>query len=293
MKKVKKEHFKVHLDKFFSIKTLIISILIVLVVISVVMGRALYKKAKGASKEDKGIRNSYKAYIAVGKPLVEINYFEICKKAGIKDEYECEDPIVTKYELLNDDAKTVYKKTNLLENGKELISVIYYVSRKAADNGLTFTDVNIYSNWKNLNTYISGFNNTDNTWKYNINLIDNDKIAEVKENLISASTTYKVTFDTGVGTNIEEQEVNSGAVATRPVNPYKAGYTFTGWTLDGAPFDFKTPITKDITLKATYTLNRKTYNSQANNAVANNAAQNTPAPQTPVQRAPEQTGTVQ
>ena len=38
--------------------------------------------------------------------------------------------------------------------------------------------------------------------------------------------------------------------ASQPKNPTKSGYKFVEWQLDGSKYDFKTKVTKDITLKA-------------------------------------------
>ena len=62
--------------------------------------------------------------------------------------------------------------------------------------------------------------------------------------------THTVTFDTGEGTGIDPQTVNHGEQAIDPGTPVRDGYTFTGWTLDGEPYDFATPVTGDITLVA-------------------------------------------
>jgi len=83
--------------------------------------------------------------------------------------------------------------------------------------------------------------------------------------------TYTVTFDSNGGTAVATQSgIAKDGLATKPANPSKttgstpttAGFwklasgtiTFTGWYEDGSdePFDFDTPITKNITLKARY-----------------------------------------
>ncbi len=68
-------------------------------------------------------------------------------------------------------------------------------------------------------------------------------------------TTYTVSFDTlGFGT-IPAQTVIDGATATKPADPVRTGWTFSGWTLNGASYNFSTPVTGSITLVATYTEN--------------------------------------
>ena len=64
---------------------------------------------------------------------------------------------------------------------------------------------------------------------------------------------YTVTFDSNGGSSVADAEVDSGEQVTRPANPTKADYTFTGWYSDAAlttPYDFTTPVTADITIHA-------------------------------------------
>ena len=63
-------------------------------------------------------------------------------------------------------------------------------------------------------------------------------------------TTFTVTFDTDGGSNVNAIDVLEGEKIKAPTNPTKEGYKFAEWQLDGKTFDFNTPITKNITLKA-------------------------------------------
>jgi hypothetical protein len=58
----------------------------------------------------------------------------------------------------------------------------------------------------------------------------------------------KVNFECLTSCNIEDQNVESGELATKPTDPIKEGYAFKGWYQNDEPFDFKTIINKDITL---------------------------------------------
>jgi len=68
-------------------------------------------------------------------------------------------------------------------------------------------------------------------------------------------TTYTVTFDADNGTPNTTQTVTAGGKATQPTAPTKSGYTFAHWNniADNAQWDFNTPITANITLKAQWT----------------------------------------
>lgn len=64
---------------------------------------------------------------------------------------------------------------------------------------------------------------------------------------------YKVEFISNGGSNVPTQFVNEGELATKPTDPTKDGYIFDGWFIDSGltqPYDFNTPVTKDIELFA-------------------------------------------
>jgi uncharacterized repeat protein (TIGR02543 family) len=64
---------------------------------------------------------------------------------------------------------------------------------------------------------------------------------------------YTVTFDTDGGSEISSKEVSEGEKVAKPSNPTKAGYVFKEWQLDGKTYNFNSPVTKNITLKAVWT----------------------------------------
>ena len=61
---------------------------------------------------------------------------------------------------------------------------------------------------------------------------------------------YTVKFDSNKGSSVSSQRVIEEQTATTPKTPTKSGYKFVEWQLDGKKYDFKTKVTKDITLKA-------------------------------------------
>lgn len=69
----------------------------------------------------------------------------------------------------------------------------------------------------------------------------------------NAQEYYTVTFDTdGATKSVTTQVVKSGSTAIEPKDPVKEDTIFKEWTLDGKRYNFYTPVTKDITLKAVY-----------------------------------------
>ena len=63
---------------------------------------------------------------------------------------------------------------------------------------------------------------------------------------------YTVTFDTDGGSAVDPQTVTEGSKASKPADPTRSGYTFKGWTLGGAAYDFTDAVTGDIKLKAVW-----------------------------------------
>lgn len=81
-------------------------------------------------------------------------------------------------------------------------------------------------------------------------LASDDGTLTVEYVFVPETVTHTVTFDTGDGTPVDPQTVNHGEQAIDPGTPTRDGYAFTGWLLDGEPYDFATPVTGDVTLVA-------------------------------------------
>ncbi len=61
-------------------------------------------------------------------------------------------------------------------------------------------------------------------------------------------------FDPVDGSKPTQSTVQTGTLTTPPQhNPAREGFLFDGWTYNGQPFDFQTPILQDTTLKAKWT----------------------------------------
>ena len=80
----------------------------------------------------------------------------------------------------------------------------------------------------------------------------------VKSNLTlhakwEAKATYTVTFNANGGTAVKAQSVSSGAKASKPANPTKAGHVFKGWYSDKSltkAYDFNSAVKSNLTLYA-------------------------------------------
>ena len=99
--------------------------------------------------------------------------------------------------------------------------------------------------------------------------VDKDVVLYAK---YDTSKEFTVTFDTAGGSEIEPVKVKENKTVKQPTAPTKAGLIFNEWTLNGEVFDFNTPITSDITLKATWRENDNTvmvrFDSAGGSAVA-------------------------
>ena len=68
--------------------------------------------------------------------------------------------------------------------------------------------------------------------------------------LVSDPRFYTVTFQSNGGSEVESQQVEEDRSANEPPVPIREGYRFTGWYLNGEPYNFYHPVTGDITLEA-------------------------------------------
>ena len=81
--------------------------------------------------------------------------------------------------------------------------------------------------------------------------------------------TYTVTFNPDNSTAETTATVNYNTKVSRPTNPVREGYTFQGWFINNTEYDFETPVTTNITLKAVWTIKTYTitFNCQDGSAV--------------------------
>ena len=63
---------------------------------------------------------------------------------------------------------------------------------------------------------------------------------------------FTVTFDSDGGEEVVSQTVVEGGVVVKPADPYKEGSFFAEWQFNGVKYDFATPVTANLTLKAVW-----------------------------------------
>jgi len=105
-------------------------------------------------------------------------------------------------------------------------------------------------------TFIGWYNEPDfsTAWDFPNNTVTGNITLYAKWVL----TTYTVTFSSNGGSTVQSQTVNPGSTITRPENPTRDGYNFSGWytTASGTSlFDINWPITENRIVYAKWTCN--------------------------------------
>ncbi len=109
------------------------------------------------------------------------------------------------------------------------------------------------------------YENANNSGKYYIGT------KESGANNLLLSSVYKVSFDTDGGSAVATQYIDPNDKATKPADPTKAGDTFVKWVKvkngTETDWDFNTPVTENITLRAKWLIGNST--SQSNESDPN------------------------
>ena len=127
-------------------------------------------------------------------------------------------------------------------------------------SGYTFTGWTLNGSTYDFNKTVNNNITLKATWKANSNNTNNNNTNTNNNNNPITIPLYTVSFNLDGGNGYAPpQTIEKGKKATRPANPSKSGYTFTGWTLNGNTYNFDAPVTNNITLKASWTPIPKTY----------------------------------
>lgn len=232
------------MKKIIKNKKILICVITTLILISLIVGGIfLFSKDDEEKTQNKETTNNYVAYVKIN-PLIKIEYSQTC------NQNTCNDPVVTKYELINDDAKDIYKDIDLIGTNNNLYDVITLISKTAEENNIEFENVEIYSNWDNLNNYIDSSNKDNYKWSYIINVRDKEDLEDISSSLEENKILYTIEFEANGGNEINTQTVEKGSLVKQPTTPTKKGYTFIEWQLDGKKFDFSKEVNSDIKLTA-------------------------------------------
>ena len=181
---------------------LIIAIFVMLILIA--GGVIYFIKNKPTKKEDDNtVVNKYTAYVKIN-PSVRLDYSQTCTKSEV-GAYVCEEPVVDNYSLINEDAETIYEDVDLFSKGKTLDKVIEVICDKAKENNIDTQNIEITSDWKEINTYVEKSTKDEVEQRnYSVNVKPKEAIVEeIKtdekqeaENKTTTTTTTKTTTKT-------------------------------------------------------------------------------------------------
>ena len=187
----------------------------IITIIVIAIGCGVYfllsnKKEEPKTKTDepKEVINTYVAYVKIN-PSIKLEYTEKCV------ENQCEEPIVTNYELLNEDAKEMFKNVNLLDGDKTLAAVVEKICETAKENDYDVSNVEIVSDWKEINSYIEENKETTDTWNYNVQEVQPEQIETVTEKKVQEDIKKSEENNTTVDSN---EDVNNQGT-TEPTTP--------------------------------------------------------------------------
>ena len=256
-------------------------ILIILIVIVLIVGICLgvYYINKPKKKLE---TKTYEMYVKIN-PLVKLVYnvaYEECYNRATKQMEICSDisESVVDFELVNNDAKDIYNEIDF--KGKSVGDSLIILCDVARDNHIAFESLEITSNTildeNELLDKIKSGSKYETNMEVIVNfteLINRDEIlASDNEENQNKKKMYNVTFDSDGGTLVKTEQVEESKTVTKPANPTKAGYEFVEWQLNNKKYDFKSKVTKDITLKAKW--------KELDNTNPGNTAHPTPTPNT-------------
>ena len=138
------------------------------------------------------------------------------------------------------------------QNGSSSFVILYQNKGRSINPDVAVT----YSNDSYVYTDAGGFIVTFNMEN---DVLKSITVSNYNENIngtYKPVTYYTVTFDTDGGSKVDAQEIADGKLVTEPTRPTKDGYAFVAWVdANGKTFDFNTPITSDVTIKATWEKN--------------------------------------
>ena len=177
----------------------------IIAIIVIAIGCGVYfllsnKKEKPKTDEPKEVINTYVAYVKIN-PSIKLEYTEKCV------ENQCEEPIVTNYELLNEDAKEMFKNVNLLDGDNTLANVINSICETAQNNNIEVRDVEVISDWKEIDNYLNEKKEENAIWEYTVENVETPQIEAVIETKVEEEV--KAT---------EEQQNNNDTTTTEPNN---------------------------------------------------------------------------
>ncbi|MBQ8892637.1 MAG: hypothetical protein IJ068_07240 [Bacilli bacterium] len=143
---------------------------IAIILFSLAFMMSLQNKNNVSKSDSKENEYNYTAYVKIN-PSIKLEYVQKCI------DNNCNDPFVTNYELINQDAKDLFQDINLLENQNNLKDVIHLICTTLKEKNIEFSDVEVYSDWNGIVDYLK--NEEDNSYTYTTSIIEKDVINSI------------------------------------------------------------------------------------------------------------------
>lgn len=146
-------------------------IVLLVIIVSGILIATFISKSNQESKKDTQITEStYTAYVSIN-PLIKLTFKVSCQNDV------CSEPIITNYELSNDDAK-IYEDLDIKE--KTLEETIELLGNTAKENNYTFDTISVYTDWDNT----SYFTDENYDWNINMEIKADEELNEIPNNFI-------------------------------------------------------------------------------------------------------------
>lgn len=239
---------------------IILSAVVVIIIIGVILGILLLNDEDVPKKIKEDQVNTYTAYVSIN-PLIKLEFEEKCiitkstNDGEVQENMTCDDPIVTDYVLVNEDAQNIYKDVDFSKTNGVLSEVLDLIAQTARDNNVVFDTVDVYSDYSTINEYINQRQEVTTNWTFSINIVNKEDIEDVGSDLEGEVKTFTVTFNSNGGSQVASQSIIEGGKVTVPTNPTRDGYTFVEWQLDGQKYDFDNVVVDNIELDAIWKKN--------------------------------------
>ena len=240
---------------------IILSAVAVIIIIGVILGILLLNDEDVPKEIQEDQVNTYTAYVSIN-PLIKLEFEEKCTitkitndDGEVQENMACDDPIVTDYVLVNEDAQNIYKDVDFSKTNGVLSEVLDLIAQTARDNNVVFDTVDVYSDYSTINEYINQHQEVTTNWTFSINIVNKEDIEDVGSDLEGEVKNFTVTFNSNGGSQVASQSIIEGGKVTVPTNPTRNGYTFVEWQLDGQKYDFDNVIVDNIELKAIWKKN--------------------------------------
>lgn len=236
------------------------------------------EKPKVAEKKKEKVYKTYDMYVSIN-PFVKLTFKAEYETCGDNNDETCFTGVdeIIDYELINDDAKTVYNELDF--KGMHVMDVLIQLCDTARANKIAYDSVSITTNWDDMydDQVLKNEIKAKSKYEFNFDIfvdvkeyINDQEIIDDNEN--DEIVEYIVSFNRDNGDSVIKRKVKENELVSEIKAGNKSGYTFVEWQLNGKKYDFNTPVTKDIILTAKWKKGETTTTTT-----------NTPSSETPTQ----------